>query len=157
MPVLPAVRDERDADGGGPLRPRWEGQGRRALVAFIGPDSQRGRDASLAAGLQNKLFNFTQLLYLNQGTENTGWLDDDMVERAAASIPGLDVQQLLADRDSGAVSDQAAEADRQAEADNISGTPTILVGKTGQKPQVVTLSSPTDAQSVTDAIDAALG
>jgi protein-disulfide isomerase len=127
------------------------------IVAFIGPDSERGRSAALAAGLQDKLFNFTQLLYLNQGPENTGWLDDDLIERAAASIPGLDVHQLLDDKDSGAVSDQAAEADRQAEADNISGTPTILVGKTGQKPQVVALSSPTDEKSVTDAIDAALG
>lgn len=127
------------------------------IVAFIGPDSERGRAAALAAGRQNKLSNFTQLLYLNQGAENTGWLDDDMVRRAAASIPGLDVSQLLADSDSGAVSDEAAEVEEQATADSVQGTPTILVGKTGQKPQVVALSSPTDEQSVTDAIDAALG
>jgi protein-disulfide isomerase len=40
-------------------------------LAFIGPDSQRGRDAALAAADQNKLFNFIQLLYLNQGAPRT--------------------------------------------------------------------------------------
>ena len=127
------------------------------ILAFIGPDSERGRAGALAAGAQDKLFNFTHLLYLNQGAENTGWLDDDMVRRAAASIPGLDVTQLLDDTDSDAVSDEAAEVEEQASADNIQGTPTILVGKTGETLQVVTLSSPTDEQSVTDAIDEALG
>ena len=127
------------------------------LVAFIGPDSKRGRAAALAAAGQDKLFNFTQLLYLNQGTENTGWLDDELVKRAAASVPGLDVQQLLAQRGSGTVSDEASTAEQQATADKVTGTPTILVGKTGEKPQVVTLSSATDEQSVVGAIKAALG
>ena len=31
----------------------------------------------LAAAEQNKAFNFSQMLYYNQGTENTGWLTDD--------------------------------------------------------------------------------
>ena len=127
------------------------------IVAFIGPDSERGRAAALAAADQSKLFNLVQLLYLNQGAENTGWLDEDLVRKAAASIPGLNVRQLLADSDSGTVSDEAAKVEEQASADNVQGTPTILVGKTGEKPQLVTLSSPTDEQSVTDAIDAALG
>jgi protein-disulfide isomerase len=147
--VMPTVVDRYVRDGKVKVDAR--------LVAFIGPDSQRGRDASLAAGLQNKLFNFTQLLYLNQGPENTGWLEDDMIESVAASIPGLDVPQLLDDRNSGTVSDQASKADGQADADNISGTPTILVGKTGEQPQLVTLSSSTDEQSVIAAIEAALG
>ena len=67
-------------------------------IAFIGPDSQRGRAAALAAAKQNRLFNFSQLLYFNQGTENTGWLNDAMIKAAAASIPGLDVPRLLSDR-----------------------------------------------------------
>ena len=61
-------------------------------IAFIGPDSIRGRAAALAAVAQNRMFNFAELLYFNQGPENTGWLDDDMVKAAASSIPGLDVR-----------------------------------------------------------------
>ena len=60
-------------------------------IAFIGPDSERGRAAALAAAAQNRMFNFMEILYFNQGPENTGWLDDAMVKAAAASIPGLDV------------------------------------------------------------------
>ncbi|HEX6699447.1 MAG TPA: thioredoxin domain-containing protein [Gaiellaceae bacterium] len=126
-------------------------------IAFIGPDSQRGRDAALAAGGQNKLFDFAQLLYLNQGAENTGWLTDDIVKAAAASIPGLSVQKLLDERGSSAVSDEAHALDAEASADAVHATPAILVGRSGTKPKVVQLASPTDAKSVEHAIDSALG
>jgi protein-disulfide isomerase len=125
-------------------------------IAFIGVDSQRGRAATLAAGMQNKLFNFMQLLYDNQGAENTGWLDDDIVKSAAASIPGLDAGRLLSDRDSGTVEDRQNALDAQASADDIKSTPTILVGKSGTKPKRVTLTTPSDETPVDAAIDAAL-
>ena len=70
------------------------------VIYIIGPDSQTGREAALAAAKQNKLFNFNQLLYDNQGTENTGWLDDDVIKSAAASIPGLDASRFESDRGS---------------------------------------------------------
>lgn len=100
-------------------------------VTVIGPDSERGRRAMIAAFAQNRGFNFAQLLYFNQGPENGGWLDDSMVANAAASIPGVDVKQLQAAAKSKAVADQTTQFDRQAQADQLSGTPTILVGKTG--------------------------
>jgi protein-disulfide isomerase len=124
-------------------------------VAFIGPDSVRGRAAALAAGNQNKQFNFMQLLYDNQGVENTGWLSDNMVKSAASSITGLDVNRLLSERNSSAVSDRARGLDSEATAAGISKTPTILVGKTGSTPNEVTLTSPTDKASVAAAIAAA--
>src|SRR3954470_8183912 len=64
---------------------------------FVGPDSERGLRALLAAGAQHKLFQAAQLLYLYQGTENTGWLSDRFVSSLAASLPGLDVGALRAD------------------------------------------------------------
>ena len=63
--------------------------------AFIGPDSLRGQAAELAAAQQNRAFNYAELLYDNQGVENTGWLNDTMVAAAAGSIPGLRVHALL--------------------------------------------------------------
>src|SRR5204862_6363804 len=121
-----------------------------------GPDSQRGRSAAIAAGLQNRLFDFVQLLYVNQGTENTGWLSDDLVKEAAASIPGLDVPRLLDEQSSGSASDREREFDADASATGVNATPTILVGKSGGTPQRVTLASPTDERSVARAIDRAL-
>jgi len=100
-------------------------------LAFLGPDSVRGRNAVIAAGLQNKLFDVVQLLYTNQGAENTGWLDDKIVEAAARSVPTIEVGRLLADRDSAVVARKAQAFDSQAMADGVNSTPTVLVGKTG--------------------------
>jgi protein-disulfide isomerase len=123
--------------------------------AFIGPDSTRGQAAVLAAAKQNRAFNYAGLLYDNQGTENGGWLSDDMVTAAATSIPGLRVHQLLGDRSSSAVKDQIQNITKLVQADNVSGTPTLFVGKSGQPGTEVTLSSPTDKASLVQAIQAA--
>ncbi len=125
-------------------------------LAFIGPDSERGREAAIAAGRQGKFFNFAEILYYNQGAENTGWLDQSMVERAAASIPGLDVPQLVDAAKSSDVKSEASQFDSTAQADQVSSTPTILVGRSGGTPTQVPLTSPTDEQSVVAAIKQAL-
>jgi protein-disulfide isomerase len=122
-------------------------------VAFIGQDSQRGRDAALAAAAQNRFFEFMQLLYLNQGTENTGWLNDSIIGSAFASIPGLNVQEAQSGRSSSSVRAQAARFDRQAIADRLSGTPMILVGKSGGRLAEVQSS----LGAISSAIDRALG
>ena len=124
-------------------------------IAFIGPDSERGRAGALAAAEQNRLFNYMQLLYLNQGTENTGWLDDAMASAAAASIPGLDVHAWSSARGSSAVTDQESRFDNEGNADNVSETPTVLVGKTGGKLQKASVSL-SNIDSLSIAIENAL-
>jgi protein-disulfide isomerase len=126
------------------------------VLAFIGPDSQRGQFAAIAAGEQGRKFDFAQLLYANQAGENTGWLSDEMVTSAANSIPGLDTEKLLADAGASGVKTTAQRYVSQATADKVTGTPTLLVGHTGSTLQTVSLQSPTDEQSLTDAIRAAL-
>jgi protein-disulfide isomerase len=137
--------------------PRYVRSGKVRLIArpiaFIGPDSVRGRLAALAAARQNRFFDFAQLLYANQGSENSGWLDDNFVRAAYSSIPGLDVAAAEKARTEGAISQQANTFDSQADADNVRGTPTVLVGKTGGKLAEVT--SP-DAANLSAAIQAAL-
>jgi protein-disulfide isomerase len=100
-------------------------------VPIIGPDSETGLSAAYAAGLQNKLWQFSDITYVNQGEENSGWLDDEFVRAAAASVEGLDVERVMEERDSAEVEEllQAARAD--AEAIGLEGTPTFQVGKTG--------------------------
>lgn len=75
---------------------------------------------------------------------------------AAASIPGLQVRDVLAGRDAPPTSDQAAAFDQLAEDDQVKSTPTILVGKSGETPRQVALSSPADVQSVAAALDDAV-
>ena len=122
-------------------------------IAFIGPDSVRGRLAALAAARQNRFFDFSQLLYDNQGTENTGWLDDNFVRAAFASLPGLNVAAAEKARTQTATADEANRYDTQADADKVRGTPTILVGKTGGK--LTEVVSP-DVANLSGAIEAAL-
>jgi protein-disulfide isomerase len=126
------------------------------VLDFIGPDSSRGRKAMIAAGEQDRAFNFAEVLYFNQSTENTGRLDDEMVASAAGSIPGLKVATLLTDRNSSAVAKTAASFDAQSTADKVTATPTVLVGRTGAKPKVVPLKSSTDKATLVTALDTAL-
>jgi protein-disulfide isomerase len=125
--------------------------------AFIGPDSYRGQDAMLAAAKQDKAFVFSEVLYLNQGTENTGWLTDSMLAQIAASVPGLDVPKLFADRKSSTVKSEAAGVAASAEANKVDGTPTIFVGKNGTKPKnVAPAGAAPTLQQVESAVQAAL-
>jgi hypothetical protein len=126
------------------------------ILDFLGPDSSRGRNAMIAAATQNRAYNFSELLYYNQGTENTGWLNDAMVGQAVSSIPGVRVHAILNLVSSGSVSSQAKAFDVQQVADKVSGTPTLFAGKTGAKGKQIPLRSPTDSQSVVTALDAAL-
>jgi protein-disulfide isomerase len=124
-------------------------------VVVIGPQSETGRKGMIAAFEQNRGFNFAQLLYFNQGAENGGWLDDSMVADAAASIPGVKVKALQTAAGSNSVADEAARYDGQARADALSGTPTLVLGKTGGKLTSLGAGSPT-VQQLSAAIDQTL-
>jgi protein-disulfide isomerase len=105
--------------------------------AFIGPDSTRGQRAMFAAAEQNKAWNFAEVLYYNQKVENTGWLNDAMIAQAAASVDGLNVRQLWSARNSSTISKEISDVAAAASANQVSGTPTVFVGKNGTKPKVV--------------------
>jgi protein-disulfide isomerase len=126
-------------------------------IAFIGPDSIPARKAAIAAGDQNRAFNFMQIVYANQGTENTGWLNQDFIERAAASVPGMDVRRLVDAQDSSAVKSATDGIDSQANADRVSQTPTLFLGKTGSKLHVVSSDATFDETKLADEIRRSLG
>jgi hypothetical protein len=126
------------------------------ILAFIGADSSRGRNAMIAAATQNRAFNFAEILYYNQGVENTGWLSDAMVGQAVSSIPAIRVYDVLDHVSSASVSSQAKAFDAQGATDKVSGTPTLFAGKSGTKGKQIPLKSPTDSQSVVTALDTAL-
>jgi protein-disulfide isomerase len=122
-------------------------------IAFIGPDSLVGRSAALAAAAQNRIFNFMQIVYFNQGTENTGWLTRDFVTQAAASVPGMKVRTLLTEMDSSAVASEGKQMDTEANADRLTGTPGIFIGRSGTKPHVLaSYDEPTIAAAIKRAL-----
>ena len=125
-------------------------------LAFIGPDSERGRLAAIAAAKQNKMFDFMEVLYANQGTENTGWLTNDEVTKAAASVPGMKVQKLLDGAKLESASTLAKSFDKSALAAQVRQTPTIFVGPTGKPVTQVKLTNASDKASVVAAINKVL-
>jgi protein-disulfide isomerase len=126
-------------------------------IAFIGPDSIPARKAMIAASEQNRAFNFAQVVYANQGTENTGWLNQTFIEHAAASVPGMDVRRLTSEQDSMLVTNATKRIDAQAAADRVSQTPTLLLGKTGSKLSPVSSAATFDPAKLAAAIRSSLG
>ena len=126
------------------------------MWAFIGPDSSRGQAAVLAAARQNRAFNYLELTFDQQGTENSGWLSDGLVTSIAASIPTLRVHRLLAERNSAGIKAEATTVDEIARGSGVTSTPTFIVGRTGKAGTKIALSGPTDEHGLTQAIEAAL-
>ena len=98
---------------------------------FIGPDSVKAGRVAAAAAEQDRLWNFVDLLYLNQREENTGYVTASYLHRLLAAVPGLNVPVAL--RASGTPAADAAllQANELATAEGVSGTPTFLVGPSG--------------------------
>jgi protein-disulfide isomerase len=124
--------------------------------AFIGPDSFRGQDVALAAAKQNKAFNFAAVLYDNQGTENTGWMTDQMLYNIAQSVPGLKIDPLFTERSSATVKAAAKQVATDANAQKVSGTPTIFLQKAPGKPVEVPLANGLDEQTLVTYLNKAL-
>jgi protein-disulfide isomerase len=145
--ALPAVIDRYVRTG----RVRLELQ----LLSFIGPDSQRGAQVAAAAAQQDRMWQFSDLFFNNQGAENSGYATDDFLRGLARETPGLDVEQAFADRDSPAARRLLRQAQVQATALGVNSTPTFLVRQGAAPPQPLQLQA-LDAQSVTAALDQAL-
>jgi protein-disulfide isomerase len=104
-------------------------------LTFIGPDSVTAARAAAAAGAQNKLWDFQDLFYKNQGTENSGYVTDKFIEDIAKQIPGLDVEKLKADMSAPLVEQQLGEAQNQAQEFGINSTPSFLIQVGDGKPE----------------------
>lgn len=122
---------------------------------FVGPDSETALRAALAAALQGRFWNVLELLYQNQGVENTGWVNDSLLRSIGNAVPGLNTEQMLDGRQSPTVERLLAEADALAQKVSVNSTPTFAVGKTGLTLRIVPVSS-LEAAALAPAIDATL-
>jgi protein-disulfide isomerase len=99
--------------------------------AFIGPDSLTAARAAEAAGNQNKLWNFIDVFYNNQGTENTDYVTDAFLTKIANGA-GVDPAKMLADRQDPKIDTAIAKAQQDAQQAGVNSTPTFIVQKPGQ-------------------------
>lgn len=125
-------------------------------MAFIGPDSEKALRAVNAAGLQDRMWQMVELLYLNQGGENDGWVTDDLLRRLGLLVPDLDVEKMLADMGSDEVTALVEASVADAAQNGIESTPSFRAGKTGGTLETVEIDS-LDAGGITPKLDELLG
>lgn len=145
--VLPAIVQEYVRPG----KVKLEFRG----MAFLGPDSVTALATVVAAGLQNRLWNVLDLLFRNQGAENSGWVTADLLRSIGGSVAGLDVGKMMDAQGSGEVVTKLADMQSLADASGINSTPSFEIGPTDgpfQRLEVQAL----DPSAFRPALDAAL-
>jgi protein-disulfide isomerase len=101
---------------------------------IIGPDSTVAAKAALAAGEQNRYWNYIELFYRNQGTENSGYVTDSFLESIAKGAGVPDIAKWNTDRDSSKWDAVLAKVQKETTSLGINATPTIMVeGPGGSK------------------------
>jgi protein-disulfide isomerase len=121
-------------------------------LAFLGSDSEKALRYVLAAGLQDRLWDYQEALYRNQGAENSGWVTDELLRELAVEV-GLDADRLFADAERDEVAAMIEETAAQAEADEVGGTPALFVQIGDAEPYFVDVrSAPALAAALDDAL-----
>jgi protein-disulfide isomerase len=124
-------------------------------LSFLGPDSITAGRAAAAAAQQNKLWNFADVLYYNQGEENSGYVTQQFIDRINKAA-GVDSAEADAFAKSATSQEPLAAANTMANQFGVNATPTILVGKRGGDLKAVNADA-TDVSAYKSAIDGVLG
>src|SRR5512139_595222 len=102
---------------------------------IIGPDSKPAMKAALAAGEQNRFWNYLQLFYVNQGQENSGYVTDDFLTGIAKAAGVPDVDKWNQSRDDPKWDAVLSKGTSDAESFGFNGTPSLVAkGPKGTKP-----------------------
>src|SRR3954447_541127 len=102
---------------------------------IIGPDSKPAMQAVLAAGEQNRFWNYLQLFYANQGQENSGYVTDDFLTNIAKAAGVSDINRWNDSRNSSKWDAVIAKGTTDAEGFGFDGTPSLVAeGPKGTRP-----------------------
>jgi protein-disulfide isomerase len=96
-------------------------------IAILGPDSVPAAEAADAAGEQDRFWEYSALFYLNQGAENSGYVDDEFLTGIAEKTQGMDVDRWNEARESGSVESELDAALARAQEEGVEATPTLVV------------------------------
>jgi protein-disulfide isomerase len=103
-----------------------------------GPDSFNAAVATQCAHEQGKFWNFYEVLYNNQGEENSGWVNVENLKRFASGISGLDAQKFDTCLDTQKYKSLVENDTNFAIASGFQGTPTFIIqSSNGANPEVL--------------------
>jgi protein-disulfide isomerase len=87
--------------------------------------------AAVAAGAQDRLWNFVDTFYHEQGKEYTPYVTESYIDNIASQVQGLNIALWHKDRNDGRRSEQVVADDQEARAVGIHVTPAYRLGRTG--------------------------
>jgi protein-disulfide isomerase len=97
------------------------------LRRLLGPDSDVAARAAQAAARRDRMWDFVDVFYRNQGDEKTGYVTDAFLSRIATAA-GLPAKLVLDGSRSPALEKPVQDAEAEASAAGLSGTPTFVIG-----------------------------
>jgi protein-disulfide isomerase len=107
--------------------------------------------AALAAGLQDRMWNYIETFYHEQGEEDSGYVTEQYLHNLAIQVPGLDLALWSEDRYDPELAGQVIAERATARRARFPGTPTFLIGRTGgtmHKLRQLSLTDPTPYDEV---------
>jgi protein-disulfide isomerase len=123
---------------------------------LIGPQSLRAARMATALGLQDRLWQFVDLMYRNQGAENSGYVTDTYLKALAAAIPGAHASRAMAQRGSARVNAAIALDVAEAHRLGLSGTPSFTIARIGSQAHRLPDSAAVESSVIEEAVEGLL-
>jgi protein-disulfide isomerase len=98
----------------------------------------RQQTAALAADAQDKLWNYIDTFFYEQGKELTHYVTESYLESIARQTPGLNLARWDTDSHTGRREEQTTADDQVARAIGLHVTPAFRIGKTGERMTIFT-------------------
>jgi protein-disulfide isomerase len=116
---------------------------------ILGEDSETAAAAALAAGEQDRLWNFVEAFYAQQGAENSGYVTDEFLRSIAEEAEVPDLEQWEADRDPERWSEVLKLVNDEASELGFNGTPSFAIqgGVDGATPLPADVFTAADIQA----------
>ncbi len=109
--------------------------------------------AALAAGSQDRMWNYLELFYHEQGNEDTDYVNEEYLRGLAQQVPGLKLAAWDKARSDPTLSEEVNRDAELADADKMTGTPAFEIGHTGGASELVQTSPVSEPRSFDEAIE----
>jgi protein-disulfide isomerase len=96
-------------------------------IWLLGSGSRWAAQVTVAAAAQNKMWNYADEFFYNQGPENSGYVTNGFLRQIASDVPGLRVDELLVERSSLLTHARLDGTRRLALSEGVRATPTFIV------------------------------
>jgi protein-disulfide isomerase len=113
--------------------------------------------AALAAGMQDKLWNYIETFYHEQGEEDSGYVTERYLQGLARQIPGLNIDLWTEDRFDPELASEVVAERQSARKAHFHSTPTFLIDRDGGKSYRIKPRSLTQPHLFNEAIEYLLG